>query len=322
MLYLFHGPDDFTRNEKIAELRAAALDDPSLADLNMTALEGRDLSLGDIRHHADAMPFMAAKRLVLVKDYIDQIKNRAEDVQKLTEYLGQIPPTTDLVLVERNSLDKRHAVAKAAASAGAAIIHFAGPDKKNLQPWLIKKAKEHQALIEPSAAALLGRLVGTDLHALNNELEKLALYVAGQRAIQKDDVERLVAYTEEAEDFGLANAIGQRNARKAYDQLHKLLDEGKHPMAILGIIAAQVRGLLEVKDMAERNLSPREIAKKKGWRSDYPARMRLKEAARFSMARLENILEQLLQIDLDIKTGRVDSLLALDMLIARLCASK
>ena len=90
-------------------------------------------------------------------------------------------------------------------------------------------------------------------------------------------------------------------------------------MAILGSIAAQIRGLLEVKDLAERGLSPPEIAEKKGWKSDYPAKMRLREATRFSMARLEEILEMLLQIDLDIKTGRTDSLLALDTLIAQLC---
>jgi DNA polymerase-3 subunit delta len=131
-----------------------------------------------------------------------------------------------------------------------------------------------------------------------------------------------VPYIEEAENFGLANAIGQRNARRAYDQLHKLLDEGKHPMAILGSIVAQVRGLLEVKDMAERGLSPPEIAKIKDWKSDYAVKIRLKEAANFSMSRLEEILEILLEIDLKIKTGRIDSLLALDTLIARLCGPR
>ena len=162
----------------------------------------------------------------------------------------------------------------------------------------------------------------TDLRPLNTELETLALYTGGQRTVTRADVELLTPYIEDAENFGLTNAIGQRNARRAYDQLGKLLDEGKHPMAILGSIAAQIRGLLEVKDMAERGLSAAEIAKQKGWRSDYAAKRRLQEAARFSIPRLEQILEHLLQIDLDIKTGRTDSLLALDTLIARLCVSK
>jgi DNA polymerase III delta subunit len=80
--------------------------------------------------------------------------------------------------------------------------------------------------------------------------------------------------------------------------------------------------LLEVKDMAERGMSPLEIARVKGWRSDYPAKMRLREASNFSLARLEQVLELLLETDLQIKTGRIDSLLALDSLVARLCGFK
>lgn len=321
MLYIFHGPDDFTRNEKIAEFRAS-VGDPTVADLNITHLKGPDLTLGDIRHHADAMPFMADKRLVIVDGYLSQLKGQSPDVEQFIGYFTIVPSTTDLILVENESLERNHPILKAASKLETVTVtHFAGPDKNNLRAWITTKAKEHTAAIEPDAAELLGKLIGTDLHTLDNEIEKLALYVGGQRPIQKADIDLLVPYHEEAENFGLANAIGQRNARRAYDQLHKLLDEGKHPMAILGSIAAQIRGLLEVKDMAERGLTPSEIAQKKGWKSDYPAKMRMQEAARFSMARLEEILEMLLQIDLAIKTGRIDGLLALDTLIARLCVS-
>lgn len=320
MIYIFHGPDDFTRNEKIAELRAS-LGDPSAADLNTVLLEGRELTLSDIRQHADAMPFLADKRLVIVNGYLKLVGSKSDEAQQLADYLADLPPTTDLVLVETEALDKRNSVLKTATALEATVQHFGGPDAKSLRPWIIQKAKEHQATIEPSAADLLGRRVGAELRTLNNELEKLALYVGNERPISRADIELLVPYTEDAENFGLANAIGQRNARRAYDQLHKQLNEGKHPMLVLASIAAQIRGLIEVKDMAERGLSSMEIAQKKGWNSDYPAKMRLREANHFSMARLEEIMERLLEIDLDIKTGRIDGLLALDTLIARLCAA-
>jgi DNA polymerase-3 subunit delta len=319
MLYFFYGPDDFTRTEKIAELRAA-VGDPTLADLNVTQLDGRELKLGEIRNYTDAMPFMADRRLVVVNGYLSQQKGQ-EELKQLVAYLQHLPPTTDLVFVESETFPKNHPLLKTASEIGATVMQFAEPDKNSLRSWIMKRVQEYKAAIEPEAADLLGRLVGSDLRTLNNEIEKLTLYVDSQRAIQRVDVELLTPYTEESEDFGLASAIGQRNARKAYDQLRKLLDEGKHPMSILGSIAAQVRGLLEVKDMAERGLSPAEIAKVKGWRSDYAAKMRMKEAANFSIDRLEDILEMLLEIDLDIKTGRVDSLLALDTLVARLCVS-
>ena len=319
MLYIFHGPDDFTRNEAISALKAE-MGDPSLADLNITVLEGQETTLGEIRHNADSMPFMADKRLVIVNGYINAIKGKSSELEALVDYVANLPATTDLVLAEIDVLDKRSPLLKVATEVNAVITPFGGPNRNDLRGWIINRVKENGAEIDSGAAQLLGQLVGTELRTLNNEIEKLALYVGDQRPIQRQDVELLVPYTEDAEDFGLANAIGQQNAQKAYDQLHKMLDEGKHPMAVLGSIATQIRGLLEVKDMAERGMSPQEIAEKKNWRSDYAAKMRLREAARFSAARLEEILELLLEIDLSIKTGQVDSLLALDQLLARLCA--
>jgi DNA polymerase-3 subunit delta len=321
MLYIFHGPDDFTRAEKIAELKAA-FGDPSAADLNITSLDGRDSTLNDIRRDAEAMPFMAAKRLVIVSGYLRALGDKKEDLQALLDYLGHLSPTTDLVLVETESLPKQHPVLKAAAEIEATVIHFGELNKNNLQAWIIKRVKEQGVTIEPNAAEMLGRLVGADLRALNNEIEKLVLYVGAARPITRAEVDLLVPYLEEAERFGLSNAIGQRDARRAYDQLRKELDEGKNPMAILGSIAAQIRALLEVKDMAEQGLSAAQIAQAKGWKSDYAAKMRLREAAKFSIERLEQILEMLLDLDLSIKTGRMDHMLALDTLIARLCVGR
>lgn len=337
MLYIFHGPDDFSRTEKIAALRAA-LGDPTMVEMNMAVLDGRTLRLSDLRQHTDAMPFLAARRLVIVTGYLASLggkteggegdplrpisnpgsPDKSEQFQALLDYLGRMPPTSDLVLVETKALDRSHKILKVAKELGGEVTLFAVSE--NLPGWIIRRATEHGAAIEPSAADLLARLVGPDLRTLNNELEKLALYVAGQRPINKADIDLLVPYTEEAEQFGLSNAIGQRNARRAYDQMHKALDEGSNPMAILGSIAAQIRALLEVKDMAEQGMTPAEIAQVKGWKSDYAASARLKEAANFSMGRLEQTLETLLEIDVMIKTGRMDALLALDMLIARLCS--
>ena len=317
MLHILHGPDDFSRGEVIAQLKAS-LGDPAMADLSITVLDGHGLTLSEMRHHADAAPFMTPKRLVIVNGYLRFVTGRAEELQALLTYVEYLPPTTDLVLVERESLTAQHPLLKSGAE--AKVVHFAGLDKNNLRPWIVKQAKSFGVTLEPNAADLLGRLVGPNLRSLNNEIEKLALYVNEQRPIKKADVELLVPYTEEAERFGMSNAIGRRDARRAYDQLRKELDEGKNPMAILGSIAAQVRALIEVKDMAERGLRAAEIAQTKGWRSDYAAQARLKEAANFSMTRLEQILEMLLELDLAIKTGRMDSLLALDTLIARLCS--
>ncbi len=120
----------------------------------------------------------------------------------------------------------------------------------------------------------------------------------------------------------MANAIGRGDVREAQNQLHKRLEEGQTPLAIMGGITAQFRGLLEVKSMASQSMTPSQIAKAKGWRSEYAARMRLQEAQRFSMSQLIQIFNILLEADLAVKTGRIGQTLALDTLITRLCETK
>ncbi len=334
MLYILHGPDDLTRTEKITELKNA-LGDPVAAEMNFATLDGRTMSLSDLRQQADSMPFLSPRRLVVMSGYMeflapkeepgdrDMIKapspTKSAQWQALAAYLPHFSPTTDLVLVENKLLIATHPLLKLAEKLGGQAQRLAGPDKNNLPSWIMGRAKSRGITIEAGAAQLLGQLVGVEVRTLDSELEKLALYVALARPIQRADVELLVPYTEEAENFGLSNAIGQRNARRAYDQVHKQLED-KHPLVILASITNQIRTLIEVKEMAERGMTPAEIAKTKGWKSDFAATARLKEAANFSMPRLEQTLETLLEIDVSIKTGRIDSFLALDMLIARLSA--
>ena len=152
MLYLFHGPDDFIRVEKINDLKAA-MDDSASAGLNVTQLDGQGLTLSDIRHHTDTLPFFVTKRLVVVSNYLAYITNRPDDLQALVDYLPHLPDSADLVFDEKETLDRNHPVLKLAQAGGT--VHFAGLDPNNLQPWIVKRAKELDANIEPSAAAVM-----------------------------------------------------------------------------------------------------------------------------------------------------------------------
>jgi hypothetical protein len=202
-------PGRFYPHPENRPLLRAQITDPTLADLNITHL-GRARS--EVRRAAslrDAMPFMADKRLVIVHGFITALKGQAEPIKHLADYFPRIPPTTDLVLTEAEALEAKNPVLKAVLAAGGQVEVFTGPDKNNLRSWIINRAKEFGAVIEPAAAELLGKLVGVELRTLSSELEKLMLYVGGnQRAITKADVELLVPYIEESENFGWPMPLG------------------------------------------------------------------------------------------------------------------
>jgi DNA polymerase-3 subunit delta len=65
MFYIFHGPDEFSAKETLSRLKTR-LGDAAMVDLNTTELEGATLTLNELIHHANAVPFLAPKRVVIV----------------------------------------------------------------------------------------------------------------------------------------------------------------------------------------------------------------------------------------------------------------
>ena len=64
MFYVLHGPDELSRTEALAALKAR-LSDPALGDLNTAIFDGGALSLGELQQVCNSLPFMSAQRLVV-----------------------------------------------------------------------------------------------------------------------------------------------------------------------------------------------------------------------------------------------------------------
>ena len=128
MIFLLHGPDDLLRTEHLGGIRAA-LGPPELAELSTTWLEGRKTTVAEVCYHCEVMPFLTARRLVVVEGLIAQLNRRLhagkkgdggeakpataksksaaeEDRSALLAYLPVIADTADLVLIETETLDR------------------------------------------------------------------------------------------------------------------------------------------------------------------------------------------------------------------------
>ncbi len=326
MLYVFHGEDEFSRSEAIAQLRQKM--DPVVGDLNTTVLDGRNLSVGDLQAACDAIPFMGDRRLVIVHDFAssaaagkgprrerNDAPGDAHRLRDLEAYLPQLPESTQLVLAESRSLPAGHALLRLAA-AGGQVRSFDIPTGPELERWIRERAQIKGVRIAPEAVGLLATYVGPNLRLLDQELEKLAAYVEGKGAIGRADVERLVTSLQEASIFHMVDALGSRDGRRALQLLHRLLDEGSAPLYILTMIARQFRFLLEARELDARGVPPADMARQMEVR-DFIARKSLQQAMNFRPSDLKTILAQLLEIDVGIKTGQLEGPVALDLFVVR-----
>jgi DNA polymerase-3 subunit delta len=319
MFYLFHGEDEFSRSETLADFKKR-MGDPGLVELNTTVLDGRKVTLGELQHACDSVPFMADRRLVIVEGLLTRLepKGQKEYLEELTQYLKHLPETTRLALVENKSIGKNNPVHRLAlADERGHVKEFKPPQKRGLNRWIEERVKKKGGQISAAVTETLAAFVGNDLRLLDQEIEKLVAYVNGARPISENDVRLLVSYVQEANVFEMVDALGQRDAQRAAKLLHQLLDEGEHPLRLLGMIVRQFRIMIQVKELSERGMSQQKMAARLKLHP-FVVKKAVRQAMNFSMEQLEAIYRRLLETDVAIKTGQMDEVLALDMLVVGL----
>ena len=337
MFYVLHGEDEFSRSEVLAEMKAK-MGDPAMADLNTTVFDGSKVTLAELMHTCDTVPFLTDRRLVIVEGLLTRLGAggrgktdrgkehpawQKEYLKELTAYLERLPETARLVFVEGESISPSHPVLKMALAdkERGHARQFRLPTSGKLRRWITDRVERKGGEIEASAAEELAAFVGSDLRLLDQELDKLISYVDRARPITRADVHLLVSYVQQANVFEMVDALGRRDGEQAIKLLHRLLEGGEHPLSLLGMIVRQFRIMIQVKGLAERGVPPSKIGGQLGLHG-FVAEKGLRQSRNFSMEQLEAIYRKLLETDVAIKTGQMDPVLALDMLIAGLSKSK
>jgi len=337
--YLLHGPDEFASAEYLAELKAK-LGDPAMGDLNTNQFDGRSAVLAEVRAMTDTLPFLSARRVVIVDGWLTRLLGRAEpagedsagedaagedakrgstardQMAALADYLPKLPESTALVLVEKREIPARNVVLKAATGAAWAQVKlFDLPKGEALVRWIRARAKAEKGEISLEAAQALAE-VEADPRALGNEISKLLTYVNFARPVELEDVQTLTPAGGEAKVFDMVDAIGQRRGPLAQRELHKLL-ESAEPLYALSMIVRHYRLLLLAREMLNERASEAEISKALGLHP-FPTGKICAQARNFKLGDLEVIYRRLLQYDVEIKTGRIQAEAALDTLVGAL----
>ena len=328
MLHILIGDDDFSIRQALEEIKKA-IGDPSALMPNTTVLDGRQVTPQQLRAACDTVPFLAEKRLVIVEGLLGRFEPRSkagrkkpsrqpdqpEEYQALAEGIKQLPPFTELVLMDGRINDRNPLLRELMPR--AKVKSFPLLKESQLRQWIERRIAAAAGTISPQALALMVRFVGNDLWTMANEVDKLVLFTGGRR-IEEADVRAVVSYAQEANVFAMVDAIMEFRAGLAQELLQQLFKQGAAPAQLLVMLSRQVRIIFLVKEMRDRGKSRGEIQNKLGLTSDFLLRKAWEQADKYSPSRLHQVYHKLLETDISIKTGKLDGELALDVLIAEL----
>ena len=325
-IYLFDGDDEFAINESIDKV-TSRLGDASIAGMNTTRLDGRSFSLSQLKDAVATVPFLAAKRLVILSHPTSRLKDK-KDQQEFLTYLAADKPSSKLILVEYEFLTtekerkdgRLNWLEKWAVSAEQSkrvyMRHHPQPGGAQMVKWIQEYVKSVGGQITPQAAASLSNQIGNDTRLASQEVTKLLTYVNFSRPVDVDDVEHLTPLTAKIGDFELVNALRDRNPGKAQALLHRSLQEDD-PIRIFQSIVYQIRVLIIAKELIDEHGTINDIPRSLKI-AYYPAKLAMESAPHFPGKSLDMIYHRLLDLDEAIKTGHMEAELALELLVTEL----
>lgn len=307
-VYLLFGEEAYLKNMYKNRLRRAILPDDDT--MNFSSYEGKGIDVRQIIDQAETMPFFADHRLILIENS-GFFKNASPE---LADYIPQMPSESILLFVE-NEVDKRGRLFKAVKSAGR-VAELGRQDEKTLTSWVLGTIKKEKKNITGDALRLFLEMAGDDMENIAHELEKLLSFVHGKDAIERSDVEEICTVTTESKIFDMIHALAEKRQKQALDLYYDLLALKEPPMRILFLIARQFNQMLQVRDLKEQGYDSGTIASKAGV-APFIAKRALSQASRFSKKVLQQAVEDCVDAEESVKTGKLGDRLAVELLIVK-----
>ena len=313
-------------------------------EYGLTRVDAREVGVEGVIAELSSGSLMASKRLVVVRD-ITALS--AGDQKAVAAVLKELPPDVAVALVVRKPpADSRSGGPKLSqtlrnlARKHGQALKISGPGSKGLVGWVAQQAQRHDKRIDGRAAKTLVETAGEDADLLLTELAKLATYVGDRGEISEEDVAAVTSATAQQDIWGFLDAIGERNAAKAFKLLDGMLPQvakSGDAIMLLGSIARQLRILWQVRMLHMSGVlpgniesTPPEVAAKlpsqhnaidatKG--REWLLRNYSAQARKFSDADLARALDRVYTADKMLKGqgGSQDHHTVMELLVAELC---
>lgn len=253
ILYLY-GEEPFLQQQALQQIERALIE-PGTEDFNRQVFYGRNLDVSQLLDAVMTLPAFAPRRLVIVKEAQHLL---AEAYERLIEYLAKPVAETCLVF-SADKIDNRRKFFQLLKKRDA-LVDFRPLSEGQIPGFVRGRLEERNFQITADALQLFVLQVGSGLHEIVTELEKLMLYAGAARLLDLADVQAVVSSSRSENIFEIGNAVASFAAGQALSLGRALLAEGESPVKILVLLTRHFRQLWKVYELDAVGCPQREIA--------------------------------------------------------------
>ncbi len=304
--YLLVSPEKYLLDEQISYLQDNFAS--SKEDINWVYLEDDEENFcQEFSRAVLSVSMLAGRKFILVK-CSKLFQKKVAFSEKIIKVLAENPPQVTVVFLVEGKIDGRIKSVREFKKYGE-IEKLKAPQYQDLKDWIKDKFAEEGKKVEAKLVYYLEYIFDNNLEALAKEIDKLITCNMEEELIKFADSQDLLAqggFITDQMIFKLMDNWAKNNISKALRIYRRLIKNGEEPFKILSMLQRQLRLLLVVKELKKENLTAKKIAKKIS-EHPYPVKKCLQQTAAFTFEQLERALENLLQLNRDIITGKVRS---------------
>lgn len=327
-VYLIYGSETYLIDKGWENLKDAVV--TSFPELNYTQLEGEKLEASELLAACETFPFGSEKRLVVVRDlWIFKGKSGDESEesaaagdaqQPFIDVVSNISDTTCLLLVCYGGIGKKKKLLNELKKRGA-VYEFEKIDRDELAQWIRKGLGKSGKSIGGreldffiNSTGYLDKNGNKTMYDVENEIKKLISFTGNASEVLMQHIEAVVPRNIENDIFKLINACSERDVDRSLRVYGDLLLEGESSIGILALITRQIKNMLEVSELHGKRYDARSIADKLKLH-EYTVKLCIKYSASIKRQVLQSAFRRCLDTEYNIKSGRMNDRLALEMLL-------
>lgn len=299
MIIFLYGEDSYGISQKLNELlNRYRIKNP--IGLNFTSLNFLENSLEDLKDNLINTSLIPEKKLIILKNI------EKSDSLKLLDLIKShnLSIREDVILIAVSFRDFKNKLFEYLIKKPNQSQNFKPLKYYEFKNWARNFFNSFNTEITGEALEFLLSKCGSDKWRLDSEIKKITCFNANG-LINRHQIEDLILVNNNHNIFELTDALANKNKKQALKALYKILENGEKPTEILGMMAWQIRNIIQFKlDSKSLKLHPFVLGKIK------------ESASLFSIEELKVGLLKIIDLDLAFKTTDLSEKTALSLLIS------
>ena len=310
-MYLFYGLEQYLIDKEIKKV----ILDNKIDDINIVHYDLENTKIEDIIEDLSSVSLFGEKKLIIVDNaYIFTGTTNKKLLEQNTDILEKFLKNNNcdnivIFNILKEKLDERKKIVKVIKEKGI-VKDF--NTFSNINKYVLDMFGEYK--INNENINFLVNRVGNNLEVLSQEINKIKIYKDNDFNITKEDIINLTTKNIDTNFFNLIENIVARNKNKAMESYYEIIKDGEEPIKIIVVLANKFRLIYQAKNLYKKGYSEKDISNMLG--SNYYAIKKCLESSRnYDDKFLLKCLMKLANLDIDIKSGKIDKNIGLELFI-------